>query len=72
MVDGGPSRRGEGISGELELATLHPTARTESASDLFRHAEIGGRFVAKLNPRRTVRLANELRQRLAVEARHGA
>ncbi len=54
-------RKGEDvITGSLDLAILRPKRRLLSGEDLFKRAELTGTFVARRDPRRVVRIINEM------------
>jgi hypothetical protein len=57
-------RTGE-LTGALELATLRPTSRTSNESSLFKQAELAGTFRATHDPRRVLRIVNEMTRRAA-------
>ncbi len=48
------------LTGTLDLARLHPKRRLVADSHLFKLAELAGEFRAEHNPRRVVRIINEL------------
>lgn len=54
-------RKGEDvITGSLDLAILRPKRRLLSGEDLFKRAELTGTFTARRDPRRVVRIINEM------------
>ena len=53
------------LTGALELATLRPTSRTSAPSSLFKQAELAGTFRATHDPRRVLRIVNEMTRRAA-------
>lgn len=57
-------RTGE-LTGAIELATLRPTSQTSASSSLFKQAELAGTFRATHDPRRVVRIVNEMARRAA-------
>lgn len=57
-------RTGE-LTGALELVTLRPTSRAADGSSLFKQAELAGTFRATHDPRRVVRIVNEMTRRAA-------
>ena len=48
------------LSGRLGLAGLHPRQRLAADASLFKHAEVAGQFRASRNPRRVVRMVNDM------------
>ncbi len=54
------SGREDTLSGTLDGAVLNPKRRLASSVDLFKRAEIAGEFSAAHNPRRVVRIINEM------------
>jgi len=50
----------ERLEGEIELAQLLPRTRLNGGRMLFDRAEVSGEFVARRDPRRVVRMINEL------------
>jgi hypothetical protein len=57
------NRRTDRLVGTLDLATLRPKRRLVAGSPLFRRAELAGEFCAARNPRRVVRIINEMNRR---------
>lgn len=53
-------KRTETVTGTLELASLHPRRGLAGGADLFRQAELSGQFHARRDPRRVVRIINEM------------
>ncbi len=54
------NRKKSTLRGSLDLATLKPTRQLGAAHDLFRRAELRGRFQAKRDPRCVTRIVNEM------------
>jgi len=55
-------KRGDVLTGELERAYLTPMRRLNQGKALFEHAELAGEFRAERNPRKVVRILNEMEQ----------
>ncbi len=53
-------KRTDTLTGTLDLASLRPKRRLAGGADLFRRAELRGRFRATRDPRRVVRIINEM------------
>ncbi len=56
-------RKTDALEGTLDLAALKPTRTLAAGSELFRQAELTGRFLAKRDPRKVVRIINEMDRR---------
>ena len=54
------NRRGDRLSGTLEQALLRPTRRLAGSHSLFNRAQLQGKFHAKRDRRRVVRLVHEM------------
>ncbi len=54
------NRQADRLTGRLDLAILRPKHRLAAGSALFKRAELTGKFHARLNPRRTIRIINEM------------
>ena len=53
-------RRGNTLSGTLDLASLQPKRQLVSDSPVFKRAELTGTFRATHDPRRVVRIINDM------------
>ncbi len=53
------NRRGDTLTGTLDLATLRPTRRVAGSHGLFTRAELSGEFHAKRDSRRVRRIIHE-------------
>lgn len=66
------TRRGDTLSGSLDLALLRPKRQLAFGGGLFKRAELRGAFQAKRDPRRVVRIINELNRLFGPMAPHDA
>ncbi len=57
------NRRTGELTGVIEWATLRPMTRTADGAGLFERAELTGTFRATRDPRRVVRMVNEITRR---------
>lgn len=55
-------RKKDVLTGSLDLAFLRPTRELVAGNPLFRRAELSGEFRAARNPRRVVRIINDMNQ----------
>ncbi len=54
------NRRADMLTGTLDLSVLRPKRRLAAGSALFKRAELTGKFHARHDPRRTIRIINEM------------
>jgi hypothetical protein len=54
------THRGDTLRGSLDLALLRPKRQLAFGGSLFKQAELRGTFQATRDPRRVVRIINEL------------
>ncbi len=54
------NKRRDALRGSLDLALLKPKRRLTAGSDIFKHAELSGKFHAVRDPRRVTRIVNDL------------
>ncbi len=65
-----PDRRGDGMSGTLDLARLKPVRRLAASADLFERVDLSGTFVATRDPKRVQQIVHEMNRRFGPRPRY--
>jgi len=55
-----PNEKNDRLTGGVDFAILRPTIKQGDTADIFHNVELSARFRATRDPRRTVRIANDL------------